>query len=82
MDLSVSFKKNFGKNASCVLSFNDILNSAYVTAAVDRSNQHTFIYGQYNRRSVKLAYTYKFGKPVKPVKNKKPSAEDEKLRIK
>lgn len=84
LDFSISFKKGFKDNKSAlVFSVTDIFNSAYVTAKVNLQDQYSFIYGNYNRRGVKIAFSYKFGKKnIQQSREKKSSIEEEQKRLK
>ncbi len=81
MDMSAGARKVFkGDNASLAINFTDILNAAYVTATVDKPDQYSRIYGNYDRRGVRLAFSYKFGKKTIQKSRDKASAIDDELK--
>ncbi len=84
LDLNMSIKKVFkGGKCSLSLSFLDILNSAYITAKVDQISQYSFINGNYDRRSIRISFSYNFGKKsLEKSREKKSSIEEERKRIK
>ncbi len=83
LDFSVHLKKTFKNNKAAIsLSGLDLFNSAYVTAKVDDESQYSFISGSYNKRGVRLTFSYKFGKKdIESQRNKTDSNEQEKDRL-
>lgn len=84
MDLSCGLKKNFRNEKSSIsLLFIDILNAAYITATVNKTDQYSYIYGNYDKRGIRVVFSYKLGKKtIDNTREKNSSIEDEKKRLK
>jgi len=84
LDLSSGIKKTFKDNRSALtINFVDMLNSAYITAKVDNTQQYSFLHGNYDKRGVRFSFTYKFGnRALQKARDKNSGIEEEKSRIK
>jgi outer membrane receptor protein involved in Fe transport len=84
VDLSFGVKKVFkDKKSALSLNVTDVFNAAYITATVDKIDQYSYIHGNYDKRGIRLSFSYKFGKStIEKPREKKSSIEDETKRIK
>jgi hypothetical protein len=83
IDCSASVKKTFkGSKSSLSLTLTDLFNGAYVTAKVDRPEQYSYIYGNYDMRGIRLTFSYKFGKTtIGDAREKSSTIEEEENRL-
>lgn len=82
MELSLHLSKTFNNKATLTISGLDLLNSTYVSARVDEPSQFTLIDGSYNRRGVRVSFSYKFGKKsIQKERTKDNAVKDEKDRL-